>query len=380
MYKIIMQALINANILCPDGFSPNLSVIVKDGTIIDIIPSIPANIKTIDIKGDFLIPGFIDLQVNGGGGVLFNDNPSVETIKTIAAAHRKFGTTSFFPTLISDSKDKIKQAIKAVDAAIKSKTPGVIGIHLEGPFLNAQKKGVHDEKFFTSITDEDIELVTSLKSGKTIITLAPETSNYKTIKSLVERGVIVSAGHSMASFDQTNKAINAGLSGFTHLYNAMRPIHHREPGLILAALLDNRTWSGIIVDGHHVHPAMLKLALKAKGEDKLFLVTDAMPCVGGGDSFKLGGKTIIVKNGICQTEDGVLAGSALDMMTAVKMAKKMLGIGFEQAVKMATQTPASFIGLDNKIGQIKKGHKANLLQVSKDLQIVKCWIDGVIHQ
>ena len=373
-----MHALINANVLLPEGFKPKLSLIINEGQIIDITTTPPKDIPTIDVNGDMILPGFIDLQVNGGGGVLFNDNPTIETIRTIAKAHRKYGTTGFMPTLISDNKDKMRMAINAVMEAIDSGMTEVLGIHLEGPFLNPDKKGVHNSDYFCQLTDDDIALLSSLKNGKTLITLAPEKTTPCLIKKLAKKGVIISAGHSMASYDETKRAIKAGLSGFTHLFNAMRPIHHREPGLITAALLDARCYSGIIADGHHVHEAIIKLALKTITPKRMFLVTDAMPIVGSDKcSFMLGDEQIIFKNSKCQTMDGRLAGSALNMLKAVENCHKIIGVDLHIAVQMASIIPAKFINMAHHLGQIKIGYTANLIRVSEDLTIKNTCVAGV---
>lgn len=375
-----MKALINARILTPQGFKDNQTILFSQGSIVKLCDdkARPEDVRIErDLCGMTLLPGFIDLQVNGGGGVLFNDNPTVEGIEAIGQAHRKFGTTGFFPTLISDDLSVMAQAINAVEAAIAQGVPGVLGIHLEGPFLNEKKRGVHDASKFRQIDQAAVDLMSSLKGGKTIVTLAPETTTPQMIRALTKRGVVVSAGHSLATYDDALAAMDAGLSGFTHLFNAMAPLDSRAPGLITAALEDARGWCGIIADGHHVHRAMLHLAFRAKAEKQIFLVTDAMPSVGGKDkSFSLGGIEIEVSDGKCITPDGRLAGSDLDMITAVRNAMVFLDIDLEQASQMASLIPARFMTMQDQLGEIREGLQADFIVLSSEQDVVGSWIKG----
>ena len=375
-----MQAIINARVLTPNGFKERHSVLFEDGVITKICAdnARPAHVSiAADIDGQTLLPGFIDVQVNGGGGVLFNDSPTVEGIKTIAKAHRKFGTTGLFPTLITSDLDVMARAIRAVDKAIRQGVPGVLGIHLEGPFLNVDKCGVHDPDKIVQISGKELDLICSLKNGKTIVTLAPEKTTPDIIRALTNRGIIVSAGHTNATYEETIDAMNAGLTGFTHLFNAMKAMESRRPGIIAAALQDPRGWCGIIVDGHHVHPAMMRLALRAKVNNQIFLVTDAMPSVGATDkNFALGDMDITVADGKCVTKDGKLAGSDLDMMSAVCNAAEMLEIDFAQAARMASLLPARFLNMHDKIGEIRAGLQADFIVVSQDVKVVDSWIKG----
>ncbi len=377
----MVQALINANILTSGGFCSGYTVMWEAGRIVGVCPDgeRPENVKVqADLGGAMLVPGFIDLQVNGGGGVLFNDDPSVAAIKTIGTAHRKFGTTGFFPTLITDDNEKIRQAIEAVDEAIREGVPSVLGIHLEGPFLNPVKRGVHDVAKIRLMRKVDIDLITGLGRGKTLVTLAPETVPPAYISELVRRGVTVCAGHTNADYEQTLAALGAGVSGFTHLFNAMPQLSSRAPGPIAVALEDDRAWCGLIVDGHHVHPAMLRLALRAKTDGRFCLVTDAMPGVGMRDkNFRLGTEEIRVEDGKCVTHDGTLAGSDLDMMAAVRNAVNLLGLSVQKAVALATAHPARFCGLAYRFGQICPGLQADFVQISADLQVEQVWINGV---
>jgi N-acetylglucosamine-6-phosphate deacetylase len=373
-----MTALINGRVLTPQGLQQGLAVVVENGRIADICPTASAPSGTReDLNGAILAPVFIDEQVNGGGGVLYNDDPSVETIAAIGAAHRRFGTTGFLPTLISDDLDVIARAIEATRAAIRQGVPGVLGVHIEGPFLNAARKGVHDASKFRRLDEHAFELLTSLGVGRTLVTLAPETTTPDMIRRLAAAGVTVSAGHTDATYAQMRAALDAGLSGFTHLFNAMSPLTSREPGAVGAALEDQASWCGLIVDGRHVDPAVLRIALKCKPFDKFMLVTDAMPTVGADkQSFTLQGRTIEVRDGVCVAPDGALAGSNLDMMQAVRNAVTMLGLKLEKAVAMASTHPARFLRLNDN-GVLIAGARASLVLFDDSWNVVRTWIDGV---
>lgn len=335
----------------------------------------------VDLEGQLLLPGFIDVQVNGGGGVLFNDDPNPEAIRAIGAAHRHFGTTGFLPTLISDDFDTIERAIMAVQSALDAGTPGVLGIHIEGPFLNTARRGVHDAKHLRPLDAGMVSLLSRLRGGRTVLTLAPEMTTPETIAKLVAAGVLVSAGHSEANYTETTAAIAHGLRGFTHLFNAMARLEPRDPGIVGAALYDENTWCGIIVDGYHVDPIMLKLALRCKRHERFMLVTDGMPAVGSAlPSFVLQGRTIRVLDGICRDENGTLAGTALDMATAVRNAVSMLDLDIVEAARMASEYPAEFLGLGHELGQIAPGYRANLVLVNDALQVQKTWIEGVVSE
>src|SRR5688572_9143513 len=295
-------ALRSGRILTPTGFVEGHCVLIERGQIVDVVAEDDPRCRrsaSYDLGGNLLLPGFIDTQVNGGGGVLFNDAPSVETIRAIGLAHRQFGTTGFLPTLISADLDVVARAIAAVQAAIAAGVPGVLGIHIEGPFLNVARKGVHDPAKLRELDSGAVGLLTSLKGGRTLVTLAPEMTTSKIIQQLSTAGVIVSAGHSNATHEQIVAALNCGLRGFTHLFNAMSQLTGREPGVVGAALDDPDSWCGIIVDGRHVDPVVLRIALRCKRHDRFMLVTDAMPSVGTDEkSFQLQGRTISAANGM----------------------------------------------------------------------------------
>lgn len=372
------QALVNGRVLIGGEFVARHAVVIADGWIKALIPEndVPRGVKAVDLGGRTLVPGFIDVQVNGGGDRLFNDDPSVETIAAIGAAHRQFGTTGFLPTLISDDAEKIAAAMGAARSAIKSGVPGVLGVHIEGPFLNVEKKGIHDASKLRPISDEEITLLSRPVGGKTIVTLAPEKVPPQAIRRLTDAGVIVCAGHTNASADCIAEALQHGLRGFTHLFNAMSQMTARGPGVVGAALYDDKSWCGIIVDGHHVDPRVLKIALRAAPLRRFMLVSDAMPSVGGTKAFTLGGEPITVVNGKCVNADGTLAGSDLDMASAVRNAVSMLGLGLADAVGMASANPAAFLGLDGELGRIAAGYRANLVLLDEDLNVVETWIDG----
>lgn len=355
------------------------AVLIRDGRIADVVAAdkIPPGGETRALGGGLMAPGFVDLQVNGGGGVMFNDTPSVDGIRAIGAAHRRFGTTGFLPTLISDQPGTIPAAMAAVRQAIEDGVPGVLGVHVEGPFLNVDRKGVHDPSAIRRAGPDDITALKSLGVGRTLVTLAPEMAPEGMIRELAEAGVRVAAGHTAASYEQIGQALAEGLSGFTHLFNAMTPMQSRAPGVVGAALDDPASWCGLIVDGIHVHPATLRIAIAAKPRGKMFLVTDAMATVGAADkSFRLYGETISESDGRLATADGTLAGSALDMATAVRNTVRLLRLPLEEALRMASAYPAAFIGMDDEIGRIAPGFRADLVLLDDAAEVVETWIGG----
>ena len=368
-------ALVNGQVLTPQGFQ-SLDVVVEGERIVEIGSRLAAA-RRIDLEGGYLLPGFIDTQVNGGGGALFNDAPTVETIATIGAAHRAYGTTGFLPTLISDDLATVAQAIAAVDAAIEAGVPGVLGIHIEGPFLSEKRKGVHDASKFRTLDDASIDLLASARCGRTLVTLAPETTTPQMIARLAAAGVTVAAGHTNATYDVLTGALEAGVTGFTHLFNAMSPLTSREPGAVGAALESQGSWCGIIADGRHIHPAVLRIAFAAKRRDRFMLVTDAMPSVGMADKrFTIQGRPIRVVDGVCVDENGTLAGSDLDMAGAVANAVRMAGLPLEEAASMASTYPAAFLGLGEGYGRIAVDARADLVLLDTGLKAVRTWIGG----
>ncbi|WP_373083925.1 N-acetylglucosamine-6-phosphate deacetylase [Sneathiella sp.] len=373
------HALTNCRIWTGSGWRDRHAVLISDGRITDIVGAddIPVGTTREDLGGGILVPGFIDVQVNGGGGVLFNDCTSLEDLTTLAATHRRFGTTGLLPTVISDSWSVMVEKAELIRAAITAGTPGILGLHFEGPYLNVERKGVHDAQQIRAVDEAFIELVTAGDLGAVVVTLAPEMVPLALIKTLADAGVRVAAGHSNATYEQTRAALDAGLSGFTHLFNAMAPMLSRAPGLIGAALSDTESFCGIIADGHHVHPATLRAAIAARGPGHMMLVTDAMPTVGTHlTRFALNGEKITVANGRCETADGVLAGSCLDMAAAARYAISELEQTAEDAWSMASSVPASFLGLEDSFGQIEAGYAADLVLLDHNKQVTRSWIGG----
>jgi N-acetylglucosamine-6-phosphate deacetylase len=361
-----------------DGqFVTGRSVIIDDGRIASLPTELPSGAFEVDLEGRTLVPGFIDTQVNGGGNRLFNDDPSAQTIAAIGAAHRRFGTTGFLPTLISDNVDKIEKALEAARLAIATKVAGVLGVHIEGPFLNVERKGIHDPSQLRPISELEMALLVQPTGGRTVVTLAPENAPIEAIRRLADAGVIVCAGHSNATSARIEEALANGIRGFTHLFNAMSQLTAREPGVVGAALNDSKSWLGIIVDGHHVDPMVLRIALRAAPPSRFMLVSDAMPSVGGTKSFMIAGEEISVAAGKCVSADGTLAGSDLDMASAVRNAVSMLGLDLADAVAMASTNPAAFLGLDHELGRIAPGFRANLVLLDDEIEVVESWIDGV---
>src|SRR4051794_19986911 len=373
-------SLVNGRVLTDAGLVEGRCVLVEAGRIIDVVD--PADRRCMgaarhDLAGNLLLPGFIDSQVNGGGGVLFNDAPSVEAIRAIGAAHRRFGTTGFLPTLISADLDVVAKAIEAVQAALAAKVPGVLGIHIEGPFLNVERKGIHDSDKFRELDPAAVKLLTSLRGGRTLVTLAPEMTTPAMIRKLVDAGVVVSAGHTNATYEEIQKALHEGLTGFTHLFNAMSQLTGRAPGVVGAALDDPDSWCGIIVDGEHTDPVVLRISMRCKRHDRFMLVTDAMPGVGTNNkSFMIGGRNITVSGNLCLDDDGRLAGSNIDMASCVRNAVSMLGLALPEAVRMASLYPAEFLGVAHDVGRIAPGFKANFVVADDQVDVSETWIDG----
>jgi len=380
-----LTALVNGRVLGADDFVAGRAVLLAGGRIVDVVDAGDARIGAAahvhDLAGASLVPGFIDTQVNGGGGVLFNDAPTPETLRRIASAHRRFGTTGMLPTLISDDVEVMRRAIAAVDEAIALGVPGILGIHLEGPYLASARKGVHDATKFRMPDEEELRLACSLRNGRTLLTLAPERIPASVLARIVEGGAIVAAGHTAATYAEMRTALDTGLRGFTHLYNAMSPLTSREPGVVGAALEDRGSWCGVIVDGHHVHAAALRIALAAKPRGKVFLVTDAMPPVGSdAATFRISGMQATARDGLLATADGTLAGSVLDMAQAVRNSVAWLGVSLAEAARMASTYPAQFIGIEDSRGRIAKGFAADLVALDERLQVRATWIAGEIEQ
>jgi len=377
-------ALRNARVLGADGFLDGVSVLLQDGRIAALLDDGDARVAAattqLDLGGGTLLPGFIDVQVNGGGGVLFNNSTDVEALRRIGQAHRRYGTTGYLPTLISDDVEVMRAAIAATRQAIAEGVPGVLGIHLEGPYLAPARKGTHNVDKFRVPDAAELALATSLDNGVTLITLAPERLPVDSIRALAAAGARVFAGHTAGSYDEIRAGLEAGVCGFTHLYNAMSPLQGRDPGAVGAALEDRHAWCGLIVDGVHVHPASLRVALAAKPRGTLFLVTDAMPMVGADSpSFDLYGETITEVDGVVRNAAGALAGSALDMASAVRNSVQWLGVSLDEAARMASLYPAQCLGLDDRYGRIAPGYQADLVLLDDALQVRQTWIAGAVE-
>ena len=374
-----MDAFLSSRLFTGDEMRRDAAALVEDGVVCAVVAktAIPADARLIDLGSALLAPGFIDLQVNGGGGVLFNDDPSVDTLARIAAAHRRFGTTGLLPTLISDGRDKRRAARRAVEAAMAAGVPGILGLHLEGPHLNPARRGVHDARWLGPPEAEDIDLLAPLPCGELLVTLAPEMVPPGVIAGLAARGVRLAAGHSAADYEQTRAALVAGVAGFTHLFNAMPAMTSRDPGIVGAALDDAGSWCGLIVDGHHLHDATVRLVWRAKPKGTVVLVTDAMPPVGAAsESFRLGADTISVSDGRCLSAEGKLAGSALDMATAVRNCVLRLGIPLEEALAMASLAPARALGMADRRGRIAPGCVADFVVLDERLTVRETYLSG----
>ncbi len=325
-------ALTGARIFDGTRIVDGYAVIIDGERIAAVVPEREAPAGARKVAG-LIAPGFIDVQINGGGGILFNDAPTVAGIAAIGAAHRAHGVTGFLPTLITDTREQMSAAIAAARSAISAKVPGALGIHVEGPFISLERKGVHAARFIRAMEAEDIAILCQPTGGKTLVTLAPEVVPPATIRQLAAAGVIVAAGHTAASSEQVAAARAAGLTGFTHLYNAMPPLAGRAPGPVGAALDDAEAWASIIADLHHVSAQALRVAIAARGWQRTMLVSDAMPTVGADlAEFTLHGRTVRLAGGKLTTEDGGLAGAHLAMDMAVRNAVAGLGLPLEAAL------------------------------------------------
>lgn len=330
------------------------------------------------VLSGLIAPGFIDVQVNGGGGKLFNNEPCLDTLQAMMNAHQKYGTTAMLPTLITDDLTTMELAADAVSLALKQKVSGIIGIHFEGPHLSIPKKGIHPESHIRNITDQELALFKRKDLGIVCVTLAPENVSCDIISELVNAGVKVCLGHSNATTEQTDTAIKAGAHGFTHLYNAMSPFTSRAAGMVGAALLDDNTYCGLIVDHEHVDNTSCKLAIKSKGSDKIMLVTDAMSHVGSEQiSLHFSGMDITRDGNKLTIEGGRLAGSALDMATAVRNTVQNLQIPLEQALAMASSTPANFLSINDAKGKLSIGYDADWVVLTKELTVKETYIGGI---
>jgi N-acetylglucosamine-6-phosphate deacetylase len=326
--------------------------------------------------GTMLAPGFIDLQVNGGGGILLNDEPTPDAMRAIAQAHRRFGTTSCLPTLTSGTREKARTTIAA--AKLLAGTDGILGLHLEGPFISRSRPGIHRSDCILSVTMEDLDWLGELSAvGSSMVTLAPECVPAGFVKPLASRGIRVSVGHSEANSDTLIAAIDEGLSGVTQLFNAMPAMSAREPGIVGVALTDERLTVGIILDGIHVDPLVVRAAFSAKNRSNVALVSDAMPTVGTEqDRFKLMGRQIQLRNGRLLSENGTLAGAHLNLASAVKNAVTLVGISLGDALRAASLVPARFLGIEHHRGTLSPGARADIVALTTNLDVYTTWMAG----
>jgi len=359
-------------------FHQNAALLIRDGYIHAILPqeNLPENERSAERCFAYLVPGFVDWQVNGGGGVLFNETPTVAATRAIARAHLKFGTTALLPTVITDAPAVTDAAAHAVQEAILAEVPGIVGIHFEGPHLSKEKCGVHEPDFIRMMEPGDLERFTQPGLGAVVVTAAPENVEPSQIGSLVKAGVTVSIGHTKANYETARTAFAAGASAVTHLFNAMAPLHHREPGLVGAAMENPDIWCGLIADGHHIHPAVLRMICRTGPLSRLTLVTDAMSSVGSpSDTFLLNGRMVKRENGRLTVADGTLAGSDLDMLSAVKYSVGHCGVSLASALQMATRNPADMLKLPAH-GRLSPGARADILALNNDLELQSIWLGG----
>ena len=362
-----------------ERFLQDHCVIVQQGTITQVLPmaACPAELETLTLDSGTLAPGFIDLQVNGGGDLMLNNAPCSATVNSIHTAHRATGTTSMLPTLLSDTPEVQQAAVEAVREARNNGNPGIAGIHIEGPFFELDRRGAHSAGMIRTPQAQDVDWLCSVQDLPVMLTLAPEHTQPGQIKQLTDGGIYVCAGHTNASYQQIMDAVSEGLQGVTHLYNAMSPLTSREPGTVGAALDEDGLWAGIIADGHHVHPASIRLACAAKPEGKLVLVSDAMATVGGHKgSFDLYGEVIRAHEGRLVNSDGALAGSAIGMIDAVRYANHTVGLPLQKCLRMASLHPATILNLDDTLGRIGSGYRADLVHFDQSFRVHNTWLAG----
>jgi N-acetylglucosamine-6-phosphate deacetylase len=335
--------------------------------------------QKISTEGGLIVPGFIDLQVNGGGGVLFNNQPDADAIDRICKAHAAFGTTALLPTLITDTVEVFRQAAMAGIEAKRRNIAGFLGLHIEGPHLSLAKKGTHDPKLIRPMDENDLKALVSLASelATVLVTIAPESVTKEQVRELVKAGIAVSFGHTNADYATANAYAEAGVSMVTHLFNAMSPLGHREPGLVGLALENSTINCGLIADGFHVDPVAMRIALRAKqGPGHLFLVTDAMSTIGSDEKgFELNGRQVYRRGGRLTLEDGTLAGADIDMLSCVRFMYDRIGLPLEETLRMASTYPAAAIG-NTKKGHLKPGSDADFVMLSEDIEIRSTWIAG----
>ncbi len=376
-----MYALTNGRIFTGHDILDHHAVVIADGLIerVCLLSDVPADAEIHDVGGAIIAPGFIDLQLNGCGGVQFNDDInaiSVETLTVMQKTNEKSGCTCFLPTLITSTDALMKRAVEVMRAYLAQNKYQALGLHLEGPWLNIAKKGTHNPDLIRKPEPELVNFLCENADVISLVTLAPEMAGEEVIQQLKAAGIVVSAGHSNATYNEAKKGINAGVSFATHLYNAMPALVGREPGLIGAVLDSPDVWCGIIADGLHVHYANIRNTKRIK-HDKLILVTDATAAAGANiDQFIFAGKTIYYRDGLCVDEHGTLSGSALTMIEAVRNGVEHLGISLDEVLRMATLYPARAIGVEQQLGSIEAGKIANLTVFTRDYHIIKTLVNG----
>lgn len=363
-----------------ERFLDRHAVLLSGDRIVDVVPAdqAPPDVPRNDLGAGLLVPGFVDAQVNGGGGVLFNETPTIEGATAIAEAHRRFGSTAMLPTFITDRDAPRHDAVAAIREAVARRVTGIAGLHLEGPFLSRARKGAHDPALIRPMSDADVDAIIDANPGTLLLTVAAENASPEQIRRLTDAGVIVSLGHSDASYEVAAAAAEAGARGITHLFNAMSQMAHRGPGVVGAALDHGGLWCGMIADGHHVHPAALRIALRAKkGPGRIFLISDAMPPAGSpGDTFMLSGRLVRRQGTRLTFDDGTLAGCDLTMDAAVRYAVAELDLPLGEALRMASLYPAEFLRLDGSRGRISRGFRADFALMTDTLQVSSTWIGG----
>lgn len=372
------QVFTGARIFDGEKFHDDCALVVGAGEIMAVTSHAerPRDDVQRDLGGGILAPGFVDWQVNGGGGVLFNDTPTPDGVRAIVEAHRRFGTTAMLPTLITDAPLKLEAALDAAREA-RASIPGALGIHLEGPFIDARRKGAHPHEWIRPMRDADAEALIAGRSGVMVVTLAPASVSNRQISKLAQNGIVVSIGHSEASAEEARAAFEAGARAVTHLYNAMSQLGHRAPGLVGAALVDPRVICGFIADGFHVHETAARIAYGAKGASGIALVSDAMPpAANGPPAYELQGRRVSQVGHRLTLDDGTLAGAAITMLDAVRYSITTLGIDVAAALEMATLTPARLLRIDQIHGRLRAGARADLVHVSNDLDLQRVWIAG----
>jgi N-acetylglucosamine-6-phosphate deacetylase len=357
------------------------ALVLNDGIVEGLIAAdSPTDAIRVPADGALLVPGFIDLQVNGGGGALLNLTPTLDAIRTICTNYAQFGTTALLPTLITDTAEKNVVAIAAgADAAVQ-KVPGFLGLHLEGPHLALSRKGAHDPALIRPMQESDLQRILAARRQlpNLLVTVAAEVVSPEQISRLAEAGIIVSIGHTDATYAQVQAAVEAGATMATHLFNAQSQIGNREPGVVGAVLDSGALNAGLIADGIHVHPASIGIALRAKrGPGQIFLVTDAMSPTGTDwTEFELTGQTVYRKNGALRLADGTLAGADLTMIDAIRYVHRTIGVPLEEALRMATLYPAQALGVAATHGHLNRGARADFVVLSDDLEVKATWIGG----